>query len=302
MLTKFLTALNKKDALLFNEKPLTISLKLIIIVLLMYMNDNNYLAIFMPVFLVPPLLFKNILQNKYYWVLLALISAIFYLILDLVAYVPNHKHIFAYAIIAVAIVLFFSKEENRTYMLSYQAKIIIGLCFLFATIGKFLAPEFLDGSFFEFTNTTDPRFFGVTSILNNIDILSLQANENNLGLLVNTINPKDSFNLLSNASISSSSFFLSYWTIFIEGMIAITFCLTNKYKLAQFRNWFLIIFIFTTYPIATVKGFAIILSALGFIQSIEDNKITKFSKFYLLVFVLLPLTDVPFSRLFNLFI
>ena len=26
MLTKFLTALNKKDALLFNEKPLTISL------------------------------------------------------------------------------------------------------------------------------------------------------------------------------------------------------------------------------------------------------------------------------------
>lgn len=302
MRSKFLTALNKKDELLFNEKPLIISLKLVVIVLLMYMNDNNYLAIFMPVFLVPPLLFKSILQNKYYWAILALISSVFYLILDLVAYVPNHKHIFAYAIIAVTIVLFFSKEEDKNFALSYQAKIIIGLCFLFATVGKFLAPEFLDGSFFEFTNTTDPRFFGVTSILNDIDISSLKANESNLRQLVNTTNTNNTYKLLTNTSVSSSSFFLSYWTIFIEGMIAITFCLPKKYKLSQTRNWFLIIFIFTTYPIATVKGFAIILSTLGFIQSIENNKITKFSKFYLLVFILLPLTDIPFSRVFNLFI
>jgi hypothetical protein len=302
MLNNIKNSITQKQELIFSENPLNISLKMLIIVLLLYMNDNTYLLIFMPVLLLPALFFRQILLNKYYWAALAMVAIISYLLFGLAAYIPNHKYIFAYAVIAVAIVLFLAEKEDTMNMLSYQGKIIIGLCFLFASVGKFLAPEFFNGTFFEFTNVTDRRFFGLTSVLNGLSLESLSLNLKNLNGLLNTNNTQNSFNLLTNANVTASSFFLPYWTIFIEGMIAITFCLPSKYKLSKYRNWFLIIFIFTTYPIATVKGFAIILCMLGFIQSIENNQITQYSKFYLLVFILLPLTDIPFSRFANLFL
>src|SRR5690606_27650974 len=117
------------------------------------------LLIMMPILTIPGLLFNKLLINKYYWAILAITTSIPYLLFNLVGYVPNHKHIFAYLTIAICITLFFSNTTNTIKHLSFQAKYIIGLCFLFAVIGKFLAPEFLNGSFFEFTNTADPRFF-----------------------------------------------------------------------------------------------------------------------------------------------
>ncbi|MDY8136290.1 hypothetical protein [Aquimarina sp. 2201CG5-10] len=305
MKTKINSYINLIDQSLGLQNPeqlLHLFLRLMLILLLLFMNDNAYLSIFMPVFLVPGILFKSIAHNKYYWLLLSVISALFYLVLDLVGYVPNHKHMFAYAIIAVTAVLFMNEKAQVLSSLGLQSRFIIGLCFLFATAGKFLAPEFLDGRFFDFTNTTDPRFFGVTSIVGDIDKQQLILNESNLRNLINSGNPNGFFTLNINDKVSFLGMILSYWTIFIEGMIAISFCLPERFKLSKYRNWFLVAFILTTYPIATVAGFAIILTALGFMQSIEDNKVTNYSRFYLLVFLVLPLIDIPFSRIFKIFL
>lgn len=286
-----------KNGFLINENDLILLiLKMILIILLILMKDNTVLAILMPVIVVPGLLFNRITLNKYYWLLLTIFSVIPYLILDLVGYVPNHKHIFAYVILAITIILFFSEKKEILNNLKIQAKFIIGLCFLFAVIGKFLAPEFLNGSFFEFTNTIDPRFYGFTSFVADIDPLLLKENETNMQNLLSTNNTDFLFNVNGAKSLSDVGLIISYWTIFIEGMIAITFCLPSSFFLSKYRNIFLIVFILTTYPIATVYGFAIILAALGFIQSIKTNKLTKYSIFYLCVFILLPLIKIPFIR------
>lgn len=277
-------------------------LKMMLLLLLFYMNDTDVLAIFMPVLLVPGIVFEKLSENKYYWLLLTVISSVCYLVLDLVGYVPNHKHIFAYAILAVTVVLFIYKGDEVINPFKFQGRMIIGLCFLFATIGKFLAPEFLDGTFFNFTNTTDPRFFGTTSIVGGIDHQLLVDNELNLRSLINSNNTNGSFTLNSNDNVSIMGYILSYWTIFIEGMIAISFCLPSRFLLSKYRNWFLVAFILTTYPIATVGGFAIILTTLGFVQSLDEGKLTYFSRFYLLVFLALPLIDIPFARIFKVFL
>lgn len=290
--TKFIVS-NETDLL-------TLFLKMIVLMLLLFMEETTILAIMTPILTIPGLLINKLLINKYYWALLAFATSLPYLLLDLVGYVPNHKHIYAYLAIAICLTLFMSNQENVLKNLGIQAKYIIGLCFLFAVIGKFLAPEFLNGSFFEFTNTADPRFFGFTSFVADVDMQSLLQNEANMHTLTSKSNPDYSFQLNGVEHLSSIGMVISYWTIFIEGMIAISFCLPSSFLISKHRNVFLIAFIITTYPIATVAGFAIVLTSMGFIQSIKDNKLTNYSLFYLVVFILLPLIQIPFIRVFNM--
>ncbi|MEK6153506.1 hypothetical protein WIW50_09610 [Flavobacteriaceae bacterium 3-367] len=287
-----------KDA----DHRLSLVLQMLLLIFLIFMYDNGYLSIFIPVIVIPGILFKSVRENPYFWVLLSFLGCTFYLVLDLVGYVPNHKHIFAYVILAVTLAMFLKKQIHPLSFLQTQARYIIGLCFLFATIGKFLAPEFLNGAFFEFTNTSDPRFFGFTSLFGEVDLALLKENEDHLTQLVRTSNPSDFFVLNGAKEISGFGIIISYWTILIEGMIALSFCLPRKTLLSKYRNIFLVIFILTTYPIATVTGFAIILTSLGFIQSLDKNHgLTNFSWFYLFVFVLLPLNYFPFTRILTLF-
>lgn len=282
------------------EDVLVVALRMFILLLLFHMKDNNPLIIFMPVIVVPGLLVRKIILNKWYWIIYAALTVYFYLIMDLVNYVPNHRHIFAYLSIGVLITLFlYSNSLNALNFLSVQAKNIIGICFLFATIGKFLAPEFLDGSFFEFTNLIDPRFFGFTSNMAGIDMSSLLENGRNFERFLATEMPQQTVSLNSSQRLESVGLILSYWTIFIEGMTAISFVLPQRFLLSKYRDLFLVTFIITTYPIATVTGFALVLATMGFMQSLREGKMTGFSWFYLLVYVLIPLNYIPFAKLFS---
>src|SRR5690606_4133294 len=191
--------------------------------------------------------FRELRTNKYYWIVILFFSITFYLVLDLVGYVPNHKHIFAYVTLAVTISLFLANGTFNSSLdfLKSQSRIIIGLCFLFATIGKFLAPEFLNSIFFDFTNTTDPRFFGATSVIGDVQMELLKENEITFASFLKSNNPEGHFVLHGADSIKDFSRFLTYWTIFIEGMIALSFLIPQKFKLSKFRNLFLVIFILT---------------------------------------------------------
>jgi hypothetical protein len=300
LLEKFNT-LNSVKIANGKENMLTLSLQMLLIVFLIYMNDNGYLSIFMPVAIIPGILFKEVRENKYFWVFISAMGCTFYLVRDLVGYVPNHKHVFAYVILMITIGMFYKSKIDMLSFIKNQSKYIIGLIFLFAVIGKLLAPEFLNGAFFEFTNITDPRFFGFTSQIGKVDFNLLKENEHHLAILLNTSNPDMNFILHSADKMTKLGIILSYWTIFIEGMIAISFCLPSRFLIAKYRNVFLVIFILTTYPIATVTGFAIILTTLGFIQSLNENKFSGYSWFYLMVYIMLPLNHFPFTRLLTLF-
>lgn len=292
---------NQLEAFKSPESIFSLSLQVLLVIFLLYMTDNGYLSIFMPVILFPGILFKELRSNRYYWILILLFGATFYLVLDLVGYVPNHKHIFAYLMLAVTLSLFMGSGERSLNFLKVQCRLIIGLCFLFATIGKFLAPEFLNSAFFDFTNTSDPRFFGSTSIFGGVDKALLELNEETFVNFLKTSDPNNRFVLHGADEIQGFSMFLTYWTIFIEGMIGISFLAPARSWLSKYRNLFLVIFILTTYPIATVTGFAIILAFMGFLQSLDQKQLTGYSIFYLLVLLLLPLNYFPFTRLFALF-
>ena len=276
-----------------------VSLKMVLIAFLLFMTDHVNIKMWLTIIAVPGLLFKPLVTKWYYWAFIAALCSTWYLASDLVRYVPNHKHVYAYTALAILVVLVSSKKEEILGRLKDQATYIIALCFLFSTIGKFLAPEFLNGTFMVFTSLTDLRFFGMSSLLGDLDFQILVDNFKNLNELITTNDPNNSFVLKGVDNLGILPKVIVYWTILIEGAIAICFCIPRKYKISKYRNLVLIAFILTTYPIATVTGFAIILVVLGFIQSIENKQITKYSLFYLLVFILLPLLKLPFKTYFS---
>ncbi|MBV6655473.1 MAG: hypothetical protein KI786_17010 [Mameliella sp.] len=297
-LTRYLDGIDRTLGLTEPKAVLKLFLKMTLVLLLLHMTETVYLKVFMPILVVPGIFIDKLLSNKYYWLFLTLVVSYVYLYLDLTIYVPNHKHMYAYVLIAISASFFLADNKNLLATLREQSRIIIGLCFMFATIGKFLAPEFLNTTFFEFTGSTDGRFFGILSVLG-LDKAELLANQSAFKSVLNSNLPGSTIDLYMGSNMGMIALFLTVWTIFVEGMIAITFLLPKKYALSKYRNFFLAAFIVTTYPIATVAGFGIVLLLLGFLQSMDDGKVSMFTRFYFLVFIALPIINAPFADIYR---
>ncbi len=276
-------------------------LKMVLILLLLFVQDIPWDDMLVPLLVVPGLLVRRIAFSPYYWLVISATFVLFYLVLGLQHYLPNHKYNFTFLILSVTLALFAREnDEDWPRLLRKLARWVIGFCFLYATIGKFLAPEFLDGSFFEFTCLTDERFHGMTSVVTGIGTTELYGGYQSFMQLLATSDPSMQIGVLSNPMLKPAGLFLAYWTIFIEGMIAITYLAPRGSWLNRRREWFLLLFIITTYPIATVPGFATMLACAAFIQSFHKGKPTLFSLFYLLLFMAVPLFKLPFLRIFDL--
>ena len=279
---------------------LLVSVKMILLIHLFSVSELWLNSIMAPILFVPGILLDRVAINKYYISFLTLIFLFIYLIFDLSQRIPNHKHLYTYTLILVTIVLFVrSRRGDWSFLYTKSSRIIIGLCFLFATLGKFLAPEFLDSSFFEFYLLTDSRFFEFTTIIGGVNPNELYDIRAGYSILYTNDPYNYSTALYPSEWITFLSHFLTYWTILIEGSIALTFLSKEGSILYRFRNIFLLIFMVTTYPIATVPGFAMILAVLAFVQSYKDGKSTIFTYLFILIFILIPLSNLPFDIIYN---
>jgi hypothetical protein len=183
---------------------------------------------------------------------------------------------------------------NRVYSITFSARVLIGLCFAFATLWKLLIPEFLDGTFFHFTFLTDERFFGFSELIAGVTSDSRAMNMESYRLLNNSASREEFVYLTGTSIIPPLSIFMAYWTVLLEGWIAIAFLSPAGSKISKWRDIPLFIFMLTTYPIATVRGFATLLAVLGFAQCYKENEHMRV--IYLAVFILVPLFSLPFER------
>lgn len=283
-----------------DEVYLETSLRMILLMLLIFVNDIYMHEILIPVLVLPGLIINKITVNRYYWSFLAFVFSILYLIRGLDGYLPNHKYLYVYLMISVVVVLFAKANgEDWKHLFKKSARWIIGLCFLLATIGKVVSPDFMSGSFFEFTCLTDVRFHGMASVVTGMDLSVLFDGHMRFMQLLNTSHFDAQEVMPSAPTLRAVSLFLAYWTIFLEGMIAICYLVPKRFYLYQIREYFLLAFIFTTYPIATVSGFVTILSILAFIQSYLSTKSRNFTLLYVIIFLAQPLFRLPFLRIWD---
>ena len=197
----------------------------------------------------------------------------------------------AYLLFLWCFAIFISALKKDKILLTKNARLMIGLVFVFAFIWKaFLSPDFLDKRFFSVNMIEDPRFSEFTQVTCNISKDDLdyfrdyvkQHVDGNL-VFAEVIN----FNL---GCINKIAGFLTYYTIVLELLIALFFLIPKKISISKYRDYFLILFCISVYSVATVEGFGWLLIAMGISQS--DNKKLPILLYILSFFIILFYREV----------
>jgi hypothetical protein len=178
--------------------------------------------------------------------------------------------------------------------MGWNAKLTIGLCFFFSVVWKVLSNEYFDGSFLHLTFLLDRRLEMGAFLFGGLTPQILQGNREAFATL-QAVDPSAEVTLATTALLSALSVVLSYWTLLIEGAIAISFCLPQPRWLYRNRDGLLILFLVTTYLLIPVIGFAALLALMGFAQCCANrSKVT-----YLVLFLLVPIwTTLPLGMFY----
>jgi hypothetical protein len=267
-----------------------------LVLVMLHAHETWYLRIFATTAVFIGLLSGRALRNPYYWGALSmLLMGVYAVHWDL--WLVNHKYAMTYVCLAVATSLL---GANPQAALATQARLLIGCFFAFATFWKATSPDFLDGSFFHFTFLTDPRFLNLSELVGGLPFEASIHNAEALARLHSPIPTEAIVSLTGSERLPWLGRGLAWWTLAIEGLLAVVCLWPAEGQLARLRSGVLLTFLVTTFPIATVQGFAELLAVLGVAQCPPPMKRTRLA--FLILFVIMPLCDLPFTRMLRLIV
>lgn len=279
--------LKQLGQMILNIPPHILTLKLTVIFLLLhdYSNEDlRGLSILIILIGVMMLLHEKLLFSRVLWICYFVIMAV--VIICFVSSMDNHKYLIAYWTLACALAI---GTDRTHYVMSENARGLIGLAFLFALVWKILGGEYLDGSFFRGVMLIDDRFWLFTKSITGISADALESFDDLLAYF--EIFPAGTSYLAfaPTAVMQPYALAMSGWTLFIEGVIAVSFLVRREFFLTNLRNWFLVLFLATTYVLAPVSGFAMILCIMGLAQVPDHKKAWRLS--YVFTFFILQLWE-----------
>jgi len=204
----------------------------------------------------------------------------------------NHAYLLVYWCLAAALAAI-AVERDR--ILAWNARVLIGFTFVFATLWKLvLAPDFLDGRFFAVTLVDDPRFESIARLavgLGEEQLLALRdlTREHVDGVFVPWVGtPEVPGRLHAVARV------MTWSTLAIEASVALSFLVPGAWS-RRLRDPLLLAFCASTYALAPVAGFGWILLSMGVAQLDPERRGMRGA--YLVVFAwILFATRWPWLR------
>lgn len=269
---------------------LDVAAAMTLLLLILAVDDFWYLRIPVTSLALAGLIYRPVARAASFWFLVAAVLVVAHVRNWQVIY--NHKYLMTYFVLAMGVSLL-SAHPVRT--LAANSRVMIGLCFLFAAFWKFYSPDFLDGSFLDFTLLTDRRFEAVTRVVGGAGSDILASNRDAVADLARDESRENSVVIHGSSGTLALARFLTGWTVVMESAVAVAFLWPGRRGVARFRDALLGLFLLTTYPIASVLTFGWVLAVMGFAQA--SSRATRL--FYAAVFVLMPLYDFPFGRVFE---
>lgn len=222
------------------------------------------------------LISKDVLRSSAPW--LAIFGLAMLIITLQRSAIDNHKYLMGYWALAVGLA---QGEKEEARILQFNARILVGLAFAFAVFWKIFPGEFFDGSFFHLTYLSDGRFKAFTAFVGGLSASDFSSNLKAFSLFRLLPGPDSAAELSSTDTLQQVAVLSSYWTIGIESLIAVSFLALHVRKLEGMRDIFLMIFIATTYFLAPVDRFGMVLTILGLTQSNESRGTLKLTYVYL---------------------
>ncbi|MEM8598320.1 MAG: hypothetical protein AAGF99_00225 [Bacteroidota bacterium] len=175
----------------------------------------------------------------------------------------NHDYLKLYWCLGVGVSLL-AAEPLRAVRVN--ARILIGLCFLFATVWKAVSVDYMSGAFFNYFLLQDTRFELFADHLVGLDPSVLMQERAGRVFYTAFGDPAGVLAVPFAAEARWLGVAMTWWTLLIEGAVALAFLLPARFTLAKWRDAVLLVFIFSTYFIAPILYFAWLITAMGLIQ------------------------------------
>ena len=238
---------------------------------LLFNSHGQWFALLAVVALAALSLRPSLRRNPIFWLLLVLIW-IPRLVID---WRNNEDHIFfgIYWCMALSLAFWGDKPAEA---IRFNARCLIGLSFLIATIWKLISPQFYEGELFHYKLLQDHRFRAmVTTTIGGLDIAADAQNAQAIKDLKSGASYYDEVSLKYPVQVSWIAYVMTYWTILIEGALGLLFLLGTSKLLNLVRNGLLMIFAITTYAIVPVLGFGVLFMTMGFANCEPNENRTK---------------------------
>lgn len=277
---------------LLNQTRHLLVLRLTIFLLLLYGSSTVLLDVPLKILCGLVLLLPSLITNQAIWVIIC--GLVWWLNATNWLWIDNHQILISYWCLVCSLAVS-AKDPDR--VLAWNGQIMIGLTFLFATLWKIIGGEYGNGVFLHYTFLVEERVETVATFIGGLSPSTLPQNR-----LLESIY-RQFPQLLEGVTLSSSSrlelfaLLASYWTLLIEGSIAISFLGGFIFLFWRFRDWLLILFIATTYFLLPVLGFAYILIIMGLAQCSPRSSIVR--TVYLVIFGLLQFARLPLFEVLN---
>ena len=222
------------------------------------------------------LVFRSLLRSAKFWLVVTLVHVLvfnFYLW----EFSDNHKFLLSYWCLAITCAL---AAEDPDEVLASTSRILVGLVFLFATVWKATSWSYVNDGTFQFLLVTDFRFFPIANILADVTPEILEANRQALaGVRTATAE----IALETTPGVAPLATFLTWWTVLLEGVIALAFLVPRVRWLEVGRHILLLGFIASTYPPTNVIQFGWIIVAMGLASCPRSSRRLQLA--YLIAFV-----------------
>lgn len=175
----------------------------------------------------------------------------------------NHKFLMTYWCLAIGCSLALPDAARR---LASNGRVLIGLVFLFATVWKLTSAAYMDDSMFRVLLVTDSRFFGLAHFFGGFEAADYYSNLTMLQRCIesSTIDyVAKEIPLVESSGIAPFATFLTWWTVLIEGLVAVIFLFPRDNAFTKWRHVVLIAFIVSTYPPTNVIHFGWLILVMG---------------------------------------
>lgn len=175
----------------------------------------------------------------------------------------NHDFLKVYWCLAIGVSLM---AADPTKALRTNARLLIGLCFLFAFFWKAVSADYVSGEFFNYFLLQDTRFDLFARHLGGLGSTDLMTGQVERRFYTLFGNPESAVALPLAPQVRWIASFMTWWTLAIEAAVAAAFLWPMGQGLSKWRDAILVAFILSTYFIAPILYFAWLLVAMAVVQ------------------------------------
>ncbi|MEM1296326.1 MAG: hypothetical protein AAGH89_13240 [Verrucomicrobiota bacterium] len=271
--------------------PEELVLRLTLLTLLLHGSSETWLDVVLQVLCGMMLVSRNQFNSPGLWI--AVSSFIWIINATDWLWIDNHKFLMSYWVLACTVAVL---SKHAIDVLQWNGRVLICLCFGFATVWKLLAGQYWNGDFMVYTLLVDGRMEFIAHSIAGVpraDLAQSRILEDTIGLFPNE---EIQSSLPISERLKLVALGMSWWTILVEGAIAILFLAKDSFS-KRWRDLVLLAFIASTYVFVPVLGFGYILTILGLASCPIERSHIRVT--YLGVLIVLQLGRLPWERLLS---